>query len=166
MVLSSERTVMCSHADGTGREGKKRARRLRTNSTDSEKLLWQQLRAHRLNGFGFRRQHPIGPYIVDFVCFPARLVVEVDGGQHYAPAGLSRDARRDAYLVSKGLRVLRFSNLDVIQNLPGVLDTLLDAVSNVTGDNEKHALRLVGEARDEGQPDAPTPEKQMTDGEP
>jgi very-short-patch-repair endonuclease len=75
-----------------------RARDLRKNSTKAERIVWSILRAHRLNGASFRRQVPIGPYIADFVCHAARLIIEVDGGQHYEPAGLVRDQRRDAFL--------------------------------------------------------------------
>ena len=105
--------------------------------TDAEKHLWREIRAHRLAGLGFRRQHPVGPYILDFVCLSGWLVVEVGGGQHYAPAGMAHDGRRDAYLRSQGFRVLRFSNLDVLGNLQGVLETILEAVArdhcNATG---------------------------------
>src|SRR5262249_11178713 len=83
---------------------------------------------HRLNGVGFRRQTPIGPYIVDFVCHSAKLVVEVDGGQHFEEAHEKRDARRDAFLRLKGFQVLRFSNHDVLSNREGVWDVIAAAV--------------------------------------
>ncbi|OJW63269.1 MAG: hypothetical protein BGO65_07400 [Afipia sp. 64-13] len=73
----------------------------------------------------FRRQIPVGPFIVDFVCHAARLVIEIDGGQHYETPGLVADAARDAYLKAKGFDVLRFSNIDVLTNLPGVLEAIL-----------------------------------------
>lgn len=104
-----------------------RARTLRGNLTDAERRLWGELRAHRLGGLGFRRQHPVGPYVVDFVCLPAHLVIELDGGQHYTPEGEARDARRGRFIAGQGLRVLRFSNLDVLNNLSGVLETILAA---------------------------------------
>src|ERR1700742_4302474 len=90
-----------------------RARSLRHNSTDAEQLIWDALRAHRLSNASFRRQTPIGPYVADFVCHAANLIIELDGGQHFEDEGMKRDARRDAFLVSKGFRVLRFSNHDV-----------------------------------------------------
>ena len=98
------------------------AKRLRTESTDAERLVWSRLRAHRLGGWKFKRQQPIGRYIVDFVCFDAKLVVELDGGQHVDAAGT--DAERDAWLNSEGFKVLRFWNNDVLSNLDGVLVTI------------------------------------------
>jgi len=71
-----------------------RARSLRTNSTDAERLIWTALRGHRMNGVGFRRRTPVGPYIVDFVCHEASLVIEIDGGQHFEAEHEKRDARR------------------------------------------------------------------------
>jgi very-short-patch-repair endonuclease len=105
-----------------------RARALRTNLTNAERILWHLVRAHRLNGIGFRRQTPIGPYIVDFVSHSAKLVIELDGGQHYDNSHEARDARRDRFLRTKGFRVLRFSNLDVISNIEGVWDMIAAAV--------------------------------------
>ena len=101
-----------------------RARSLRANSTDAERLIWAALRDHRLNGAGFRRQTPIGPYIVDFVCHAANLVIELDGGQHFEEGHEKRDAQRDAFLADRGFRVLRFSNHDVMMNRAGVLETI------------------------------------------
>ena len=103
------------------------ARSLRRNQTEAEQRLWQELRANRLGGLGFRRQHPVGPYVVDFVCLPANLVIVLDGGQHYTPEGEARDARRGRFIAGQGLRVLRFSNLDVLNNMSGVLETILAA---------------------------------------
>jgi very-short-patch-repair endonuclease len=82
-----------------------RARDLRRNLTDAERIIWQALRAHRLFGASFRRQTPIGPYVADFVCHNAKLVVELDGGQHFEAEHLKYDARRDAFLSFKGFRV-------------------------------------------------------------
>jgi len=101
-----------------------RAKALRGNPTDAEQHLWSALRGHRLNGLSFRRQHPLGPYVADFACLPAKLVIEVDGGQHYEDAGRRHDARRDSFLSEHGFTVLRFSNLDILGNLSGVLETI------------------------------------------
>ena len=90
---------------------------LRNNATDAERALWKLLRGDAINGLRFRRQLPIGTYIVDFVCFEARVIVEVDGGQHI---GSGQDAQRDAWLKSEGFAVLRFWNNDVLQNIEGV----------------------------------------------
>jgi very-short-patch-repair endonuclease len=92
-------------------------------------VLWSALRAHRLDRASFRRQVPIGPYVADFVCHAANLVIEIDGGQHFESQGLRRDARRDAYLRSKGFAVLRFNNLDVLTNRAGVLETIIAALA-------------------------------------
>ena len=100
------------------------ARRLRREATDAEKLLWQRLRNRQLGGLKFRRQATIGPYIADFLCIEAGLIIEADGGQHNG----ATDAGRTRFLESKGYRVLRFWNHDVIQNTDGVLEAILLAV--------------------------------------
>src|SRR5215467_12416770 len=110
------------------RKRRVRARSLRANSTDAEQIIWSALRAHRMNGASFRGQAPIGPYVVDFVCHAARLVIELDGGQHFESRQERRDARRDAFLASKGFRVLRFNNHDVMTNRDGVLETIAMAI--------------------------------------
>jgi very-short-patch-repair endonuclease len=99
------------------------ARTLRKHMTDAEVIMWSRLRDTPF-GMRFRRQHPIGPYIADFACPMARLIVEVDGGTHSTAAELAYDQRRDAYLRRRGWRVLRVSNLDVYRNLGGVLDEI------------------------------------------
>ena len=96
-----------------------RARRLRANMTDAELALWLRLRGEQIDGYRFRRQVPIGPYIVDFVCRKASLVIEVDGGQH--ASGGERDSERTAWLESRGYRVVRFWNTDILQEPDGVL---------------------------------------------
>ena len=105
-----------------------RARRLRRDMTDAERIIWNAIRAHRMHGMSFRRQTPIGPFIVDFVCQSALLIVEIDGGQHYEPENIKRDAQRDAFLASKGYQILRFNNHDVITNRQGVIETIAAAV--------------------------------------
>jgi very-short-patch-repair endonuclease len=101
-----------------------RARHLRGTLTDAERKLWYALRDRRVAGFKFRRQHPEPPYTLDFFCAEARLVVEVDGGQHSAEV----DAKRTAALEAKGLQVLRFWNNEVLENLPGCVDAIVQAV--------------------------------------
>jgi very-short-patch-repair endonuclease len=91
--------------------------------TDAERKLWRALRSRSI-GAKFRRQVPLGPYIVDFVCFETKIIVEVDGSQHLENAN---DARRDRYFLERGFRVLRFWNNDVLLNLPGVLETIFAA---------------------------------------
>ena len=102
------------------------ARALRANQTDAETRLWLRLRDRRLAGAKFRRQAAIGPYIADFACFPARLIVELDGGQHAQDA--DADAARTAWLEGQGFRVLRFWNNDVLANTEGVLERILEAL--------------------------------------
>jgi very-short-patch-repair endonuclease len=94
--------------------------------TDAERRLWSALRADRLEGFSFRRQSPIGPFTVDFVCQEQRLIIELDGGQHASSA--ASDSERDCWLQSKGYRVLRFWNSDVLRNRSGVLEHILAAL--------------------------------------
>ena len=99
-----------------------RARLLRTGQTDAEWRLWYHLRAHRFLGLKFRRQKPLGPYIVDFLCHEPALVIELDGGQHGEQAGY--DQQRDAWLRAQGLAVLRFWNHEVLQDTPAVLERI------------------------------------------
>jgi very-short-patch-repair endonuclease len=110
-------------------EQRSKAKALRRDMTDAERIIWYNVRAHRFQGAGFRRQTPIGPYVVDFVSHAAELILEVDGGQHFEPENIARDARRDAYLSGQGCyRVLRFTNLDVMKNRTGVLETIAVAL--------------------------------------
>src|SRR5690242_17101554 len=94
-----------------------RARALRLAQTEVERRLWQRLRNRQLSGFKFRRQHPVGPYITDFFCVDARLVIELDGSQHGDQRGLQADERRTEYLKEQGYRVLRFWNEEVLNNI-------------------------------------------------
>ena len=103
-----------------------RARRLRREDTDAEAKLWNALRDRRLGGWKWRRQVPKGPFIVDFLCPEAGLVVELDGGQHSEQ--VEYDARRTAYLERLELRVIRFWNSAVLTNRDGVCLTILDAL--------------------------------------
>lgn len=118
---------------------------LRAKPTDAERVLWSKLRRKQIRALRFRRQFPIGPYIVDFVCLQAKLVIEVDGGQH----GAENDAIRSAWLNKHGHRVLRFWNNDVLRNIDGVLQTI---ASEVTAPSNAHpspgpSLKERGEER-------------------
>ena len=108
------------------RAGIKVARKLRRVSTDAENRFWAAVRARQLNGAKFRRQFPVEGFVADFVCLEARLIVEIDGGQHNASAA---DAARTKALEAAGYRVLRFWNNDVLANLPGVLEALSAALT-------------------------------------
>ncbi len=101
---------------------KQNARRLRRDATEAERRLWGVLRDRRLAGYRFRRQHPIGEFIVDFACTRYRLVVEADGSQH---ADNPDDERRGAWLGKQGWRVLRFWNNDILNHAEGVIETIL-----------------------------------------
>ena len=98
------------------------ARQLRKDQTPAEGLVWRRLRAEQFPGFRFRRQQPVGPYVVDFFCSRAKLVIEVDGETHIGTE--SRDAERQAYLEKSGLSVLRLWNTEVYENLEGVLQRI------------------------------------------
>jgi very-short-patch-repair endonuclease len=98
------------------------ARQLRQDMTDAERWLWRELKAKRFDGRKFRRQAPIGIYIVDFVCFASKIIIELDGGQHASQA--NRDETRTAWLNSQGYRVLRFWNYQVFEESESVLESI------------------------------------------
>jgi very-short-patch-repair endonuclease len=105
-----------------------RARQLRRNPTDAERLLWRKLRFWQVDGLKFRRQQPLGPYIVDFVCLEKRLVIEVDGGQHAENANY--DTERDAWLRAQDFVVLRFWNNDVLKNIDSVVEQVIKTLKS------------------------------------
>jgi very-short-patch-repair endonuclease len=109
---------------------KQPSRQLRENMTDAERHLWVKIRRKQLKGYQFYRQKPIGDYIVDFFCPRAKLVIEVDGGQHYSGEGSEYDSIRDEYLRSLGLRVMRFSNTDVLTRTEGVVESIAENMGN------------------------------------
>jgi very-short-patch-repair endonuclease len=126
----SLRSRPSSPAGGEGKisvnaEMRRRTRALRARMTDAERKLWFALRDRRFAGFKFRRQVPIDRFIADFICFEARLVIEVDGGQH---AGPLQDRSRDRWFAANGFRVVRFWNNEVLSNLEGVLTVLSAAL--------------------------------------
>src|SRR5271163_1002698 len=100
------------------------ARKLRSDQTSAERSLWAALRRHGIEGFRFRRQVVLSGFIVDFACYEARLVVEVDGATHSTDSEIARDATRDALVRSQGFSVLRFTNDEVYHNADGVLETV------------------------------------------
>ena len=110
------------------REGESKSRvfaaELRARLTDAEKILWSRLRLARQVGIRFRRQHPVGPYIADFACCRAHLVIELDGATHGSDEELARDRRRDAYMRARGWRVLRFSKEDIYRHLEDVVSRI------------------------------------------
>ena len=104
------------------------AKILRKRLTDTERLLWRHLRAKQIGGLKFRRQDPIGKYIMDFVCHEKRIVIEVDGGQHSIDK--DRDNERDGWLKEQGYKVLRFWNNEVLTNIDGVLEVIRGSCLN------------------------------------
>ena len=109
------------------------ARRLRRDQTDEEKEFWRALRAGRFAGFKFRRQHPLGPYILDFFCPAAQLSLELDGFQHGLPEQRERDVERERFVSEQGVEELRFWNWEWRQNREGVLMTIWEALHRRTG---------------------------------
>ena len=107
---------------------KQRSRELRENMTDAERHLWAKIRMKQLKGYQFYRQKPIGDYIVDFFCLGARLVIEVDGSQHFSEEIRDYDRVRDEYMSSLGLRVLRFTNTEVLGHIEGVVEGIEDEI--------------------------------------
>ena len=107
-----------------GKHLKKYSRRLRKEMTDAEKVLWSKIRGKQLKGFQVYRQKPIGRFVVDFYCPKAKLVIELDGGQHYSGTIQAKDELRDGYMKRVGLKVLRFSDKEVFENLSGVLEEI------------------------------------------
>jgi very-short-patch-repair endonuclease len=109
-----------------GMDATSKARLLRRSSTDAERKLWRILRNREALGLKFRRQQPLGQYIVDFVCFERRLVIELDGGQHLEQAAY--DAERDEWLESQGFRVMRFWDNQVLGEVEAVKEAIFQAV--------------------------------------
>jgi very-short-patch-repair endonuclease len=107
------------------------ARTLRNEPTPAEKRLWHFLRAQKLGGHKFRRQAAIGSYIVDFVCFATKLIVELDGPQHLEPDAVQHDERRSDWLVARGFRVLRFRNQELDENIHAVVDAIVGALAEM-----------------------------------
>ena len=106
------------------------ARHLRRDQTTAEQRLWARLRDRQLAGYKFRRQVPRGPFIVDFACLDSRLVVELDGGQHADAVQSEEDRKRTAWLQVEGYCVVRFWNHDVLENMEGVLATIVEALKD------------------------------------
>ena len=111
----------------------RKARQLRITMTDAERRLWSELRGRPLQGYKFRRQHPLGPFVVDFVCIEHRLVIEADGGHH---ADSNDDRRRTAWLKRRGWRVMRFWNNDIRANPEGVQDVIWRALESFARRNQ------------------------------
>jgi very-short-patch-repair endonuclease len=107
---------------------RQKARRLREMANDAEKRLWRYLRRYPIQGSHFRRQVPIGPYVADFACMAARLLIELDGSQHARPANQLRDQARTRWLEKEGFRVVRIWNNEIIQNIDGVMEKIFEEI--------------------------------------
>jgi len=107
---------------------KQLSRQLRNNMTDAERQLWAKIRVKQLKGYQFYRQKPIGDYIVDLFCPKAKIVIEIDGSHHLVGETIEYDRIRDDYLTSFGLRVLRFTNAEVMRNIEGVVEKIGDEI--------------------------------------
>ena len=101
-------------------------RELRQNQTETEKIMWEKLRDRRFLNFKFRRQYGIGNYIADFYCSSLKLVIELDGGQHFTEEGLEYDKVREEFMKSLGIKTLRFNNNDVWNNIEGILEEIMN----------------------------------------
>jgi very-short-patch-repair endonuclease len=129
---------MTPKTEGAGNKGgfmlryngnlKQPSRELRENMTDAERHLWAKIRMKQLKGYQFYRQKPIGDYIVDFFCPRAKLVIEIDGSQHFSDETSQYDRIRDEYMSSLGLRVLRFTNTDVLTHTDGVVERIEEEI--------------------------------------
>ena len=106
-----------------------KSKELRRNLTPEEAVLWTQLKSHKLNNSKWRKQHPIGSYILDFYCPKCRLCIELDGKEHYTMQGDTYDYDRTVFLNSYGIRVLRFENKDVWDNIEGVLNVIREEIT-------------------------------------
>jgi very-short-patch-repair endonuclease len=123
-ALVSPRIIACMSARELEACTTAFARRLRRSMTDAEVILWSRLRRDQFAGLRFRRQHPIGPYVADFVCAKRKLVIEVDGETHHTPEQLLHDLRRREYLETRGWREMRIANRDVYDELENVLEVI------------------------------------------
>ena len=110
-------------------------RELRNNSTPEEAVLWTQIKSRKIKGYKWRRQHPIGSYILDFYCPEAKLCIELDGAAHYTYSGEREDNTRTSFLNSKGIRVIRFENRLIWDNIDSVIEIIEQELENKQGGN-------------------------------
>lgn len=115
---------MLNNKDPTVLRKLERARSLRQQQTSGEKALWKELRAKRFHGHKFRRQVPIGPFIVDFLCAEMKLIIEIDGDSHWEPGAQEHDRKRETYLRAQGFEILRFGNRETLHSMESVLERI------------------------------------------
>ena len=123
------------------------AKSLRRRETEAEKALWRRLRNRQINGWKFRRQVPFGPYVLDFFCFDAKLAIEVDGATHSTSKEIERDTKRTAHFKANGLKVIRFSNLGVQNDIDGVLEMVYLALGQQPAPSPGATRRPLPEGR-------------------
>ena len=123
------------------------ARKLRREATQPERILWSKLRSAQMDGVSFRRQHPMGPYVLDFYCPSLGIVIELDGDQHGFDKRAVADRRRDHWLRSHGLKVLRFWNFEVRENLDDVLGSIYRSVEETRKSDPLPASPFQGEGK-------------------
>ena len=128
---------------------RERAKQLRSYATEPEQALWRALKRIPVYGSHFRRQVPIGPYVADFACLKARLIIELDGGHHSQDDIAAKDEARTRWLEKEGYRVVRFWNSELTENMNGVLDTIYAALC---GSPQSEALALPTPSRPDGRP--------------
>ena len=124
------------------------ARTLRSAPTDAEKRLWHFLRGEKLGGHKFRRQAAVGPYVVDFVCFSLKLVVELDGPQHLEPGAVQHDDRRTKWLRSRGFQVIRFRNQELDEDVQAVVQEIRGMIERVVARQKPPSPALPAEGRE------------------
>ena len=124
MINDSHKTKPAYKAVSNLKEKKELRKQLRNNATPAEKKLWKALQGKKLDGFKFRRQHSIDRYILDFFCPTANLAIKLDGNSHYSAEAIEYDRTRDNYLQSVGIKIIRYSNYEVYENLDGVLKNI------------------------------------------
>jgi very-short-patch-repair endonuclease len=107
----------------------KKAKSLRKNMTEEERILWSKIRNKQIGNIKFRRQEPIGNYIVDFVSFEKKLIIEIDGGQHNTSKNIEYDTKRTKYLKEMGFDIIRFWNKDIRNNIEGVITKIVEHIS-------------------------------------
>jgi len=112
-------------------ENKNRRRELRREMPRAEVILWSKLRARQIEGYKLRRQYSVGPYVLDFYCPAVKLAIELDGDSHFGEDAENKDARRQGYIESFGIRFLRFTNIDVFNNLEAVLDKIAETIEQM-----------------------------------
>ncbi len=112
------------------RELKERSRQLRENMTPAERVLWARIRSRQIRGLQFHRQKPVGEYIVDFYCHRAMVVIEIDGSQHSSREVAEADKARDEYMAGLGLKVLRFTNDEVLKDIDGVAERITQSLAD------------------------------------